>query len=307
MQAAQDCGGPRETGSIQSLWRGADRNGISVSVIGQARTAEAAIELHDVVFHADAESDQRTDTALFDLSLSRRGGEPVGHYPDFPQQPQRRIGDLLFIPPQTRFRGRWRRCTQRTLWLIPHDTERWLEREWPADVLQGALDIRSGELRGAMLRLAGELARPGFAADLMLEALSTQVLILLQRHLQVGPARGSAGADEAAGALSPRQLRRIEDICDAPGPVPTLAELARDCGISERHFSRLFRLATGHSAARFVLERRMERARDRLGGSRAPIKQIAWEAGFESPAAFATAFRRATGQSPRAFRQVAQN
>jgi AraC family transcriptional regulator len=74
--------------------------------------------------------------------------------------------------------------------------------------------------------------------------------------------------------------------------------------VSERHFSRLFRIATGESPARFAQGRRLDRAQDRLVHSRLPVKQIAWEAGFESAAAFSAAFRRRTGQSPRAFRQV---
>ena len=298
MQATAGSGIP-----VDSLWADAKIKGISVAVIGQARTAAAAVELHDVVFHADAESDQLTANALFDLSLARRGGDPTGHYPDF-HPSQRRLGELLFIPPRTRFYGRWQRCTQRTLWVVPTDGARWADRDWSADLLAEALDIRSGELRGAMLRLANELANPGFASELMIEAISTEVLVLLQRHL-LGP-KGD-GPAQRGGVLDRGQLRRIEDLADNPGPSPGIADLASACGISERHFSRLFRLATGRSAAQFVAERRIERARDRLAGSRAPIKQIAWEAGFESPAAFATAFRRATGQSPRAFRQAAQN
>ena len=285
-----------------SLWADAKIKGISVAVIGQARTAAAAVELHDVVFHADAESDQLTANALFDLSLTRRGGDPRGHYPDF-HPSQRRLGELLFIPPRTRFYGRWQRCTQRTLWVVPTDGARWADRDWSADLLAEALDIRSGELRGAMLRLANELANPGFASELMIEAISTEVLVLLQRHLLGLKGDGLA---ERASVLDRGQLRRIEDLVDNPGPPPGIADLAEACGISERHFSRLFRLATGCSAAQFVAERRIERARDRLARSKLPVKQIAWEVGFESAAAFSAAFRRKTGQSPRQFRRFSQ-
>jgi AraC family transcriptional regulator len=48
----------------------------------------------------------------------------------------------------------------------------------------------------------------------------------------------------------------------------------------------------------------MMRARARLADARAPIKQIAWECGFETPAAFSAAFRRATGYRPREYRQL---
>jgi len=35
-----------------------------------------------------------------------------------------------------------------------------------------------------------------------------------------------------------------------------------------------------------------------------PIKQVAWECGFETPAAFSAAFRRVTGYRPRDYRQL---
>ena len=294
MSAAQISG----TG-VRSLWHDPSGQGIAVEVIGQVRTTAATVELHDVVFHADAESDRPSRHALFDLSLTGRAGEPVGRFPELSCSPQR-IGELLFIPPRTRFHGRWHRGSQRTLWVVPHDDAEWIGRDWRSVSLEDVLDIHNTELRQAMLRLARELAQPGFAAGLMIEALCVEVLVLLQRHLTARPAALDARA------LGPAQLRRIEQLIDRAGPVPALADLARACNVSERHFTRLFRMATGQSAARFIHGRRMERARDRLLHSRLPVKQIAWEAGFDSPAAFATAFRRRTGHSPRVFRQMAR-
>jgi AraC family transcriptional regulator len=297
MPAAQICG----TGG-SSLWQGHADNGIAVRVIGQAQTSCAAVELHDAVFQAASETVGCAATALFDLSLSGRCGDPVGHFPDRPGQPQRPLGDLLFLPPRTRFHSRWRTGTQRTLWVVPTRTDDWADVDWSDRALDEALDMHNNELRQAMLRIARELVQPGFASALLLDALCVEVLVLLQRHL-----RGATGeAMPGPGALGQGQLRRIEQLVDCPGPLPSLAALAEACGISERHFSRLFRMATGQSAARFIHDRRMARARDRLAYAPAPVKQIAWEAGFESAAAFSAAFRRHSGQSPRQFRQYAR-
>lgn len=296
---AQDGGTP-----ARSLWLDVGAPDLSIDVLGQARTSVAAVEVHEVVFHRESRSDRPTPIALFDLSLTGRGGDPVGHFPDVGRQPQRPLGELLFLPPRTRFRSHWRRGRQRTLWVVPSDTAAWLNREWPAEVLDHALDIRSIELRQAMLRLARELEHPGFAAALMIEALCVEVLVLVQRHLWAPTGPGEVLAGPGHAALGRAELRIVEDLIDAAGPSPSLAELARACGVSERHFSRLFRLATGQSPARFASDRRLDRARDRLAASRASIKQIAWEAGFESAAAFSSAFRRKSGQSPKAFRQA---
>jgi AraC family transcriptional regulator len=65
----------------------------------------------------------------------------------------------------------------------------------------------------------------------------------------------------------------------------------------------MFRATTGRTLSDFAAERRIVRAKALLAGRKPAIKQIAHRCGFETAAAFSAAFRRATGVSPREFRE----
>ncbi|HEV7777832.1 MAG TPA: AraC family transcriptional regulator [Luteibacter sp.] len=78
----------------------------------------------------------------------------------------------------------------------------------------------------------------------------------------------------------------------------TLAELARVAGFSLSHFKPLFKQAIGVPVHRFVLERRVERARIRLLEGGMSLTDIALEAGFSHPSHMARCMRRVLGLSP---------
>lgn len=82
----------------------------------------------------------------------------------------------------------------------------------------------------------------------------------------------------------------------------SLDELAAAAGLSRFHFCRLFKKETGRSPWQYVLDRRVERARELLLGSPLSIKQIATHLGFDNPDYFARLFKRACGVTPRRYR-----
>ena len=82
-----------------------------------------------------------------------------------------------------------------------------------------------------------------------------------------------------------------------------LADLAAVAGLSLFHFARAFKAQLGVPPHRYVLERRIERARRLLADRRRPVIEVAAACGFASPSHFATAFRRQSGMSPRAYRR----
>ena len=69
-----------------------------------------------------------------------------------------------------------------------------------------------------------------------------------------------------------------------------------------RHLTRAFRASRGISLAEQIAQSRLDLAR-RMLDSGVSIKQTAAAAGFSAPTNFSAAFRRATGCSPREFRQ----
>lgn len=87
------------------------------------------------------------------------------------------------------------------------------------------------------------------------------------------------------------------------GLVSAAADLAH---LSERTLSRRFRRATGVSPRDFIVELRMERARDLLARSRLPIEEVAARVGYSDRGTFSKAFKERTGLSPSFFRRRLQ-
>lgn len=84
----------------------------------------------------------------------------------------------------------------------------------------------------------------------------------------------------------------------------SVERLSRVANFSKFHFHRQFSEYAGISVTRYVLLMRMKRASYRLVFNvDARIIDIALEAGFDSPEAFARAFKNAFGQTPSQFRR----
>lgn len=88
-----------------------------------------------------------------------------------------------------------------------------------------------------------------------------------------------------------------------PGLVAAAADLAN---VSQRTFSRRFQQATGMSPRAFILEKRLERARDLLTRSRLPIEEVAARVGYADRATFSNTFRQHAGLSPARYRRRLQ-
>ncbi len=82
-----------------------------------------------------------------------------------------------------------------------------------------------------------------------------------------------------------------------------VSEYARMLAVTPTHLSRVMRHTAGHSASAAIEERLIREARRYLAFSNLAVSEIGYQLGFNDPAYFSRVFTRATGQSPRAFRQ----
>ncbi|ESQ78246.1 transcriptional regulator FtrA [Asticcacaulis sp. YBE204] len=86
----------------------------------------------------------------------------------------------------------------------------------------------------------------------------------------------------------------------------TVAQLARRAGMSERTFLRRFEEATGTTPAKWLMQVRLQIARDMLEATPEPIDSIALTCGFGSAANFRHHFRENLSTTPTAYRQTFQ-
>jgi AraC-like DNA-binding protein/ligand-binding sensor protein len=84
-------------------------------------------------------------------------------------------------------------------------------------------------------------------------------------------------------------------------PLP-LALVARKAGLSESHFCRIFREATGLTLTDYVNRRRIQWAKKELLKSETRVSEIAFLIGYQSLSQFNRCFSRVTGRSPSRYR-----
>ena len=101
-----------------------------------------------------------------------------------------------------------------------------------------------------------------------------------------------------------RRLLRAKDRMDVASheqwPVQRLASVS---GVSEAHFARCFKDAFGVPPHRYLLTRRIERAKALLRDTDLAITEIAFQTGWDSLGTFGRTFRDITGESPSSLRK----
>ena len=168
--------------------------------------------------------------------------------------------------------------------------------------LIGTLGGRDPEIERIAASLLSELEDSSPFGDLYADSLANLLAVhLLRDHSSLGfrrDHRTGAGAGLQAAAL-----RRVTDYVEenlAAGL--TLAEISAVAHMSPFHFSRLFKASTGLSPHRYVVDRRVERAKSLLQKTGLPLHEVARLAGFTDQSHLAKHFRRQLGVTPRRFR-----
>jgi AraC family transcriptional regulator len=210
------------------------------------------------------------------------------------------IGNVFILPPRERMRIKSDGGASQTSVLChlrPEPLRQWFDGnlKWTDRFREAGLDIADVNIRRQLLRLAQELRSPGFASEAMVELIVAQIAIDLCRYCT------TVQKGAKAGGLDPRRLRRIDERLREVRAAPTLSELATLCGLSVRQLARAFRASRGHSVGDYVAQRRIDNAK-RLLATDESVKAIAYSLGFASASSFSFAFRSATGQTPREFR-----
>lgn len=155
-------------------------------------------------------------------------------------------------------------------------------------------------LRGLRCRLDDVEAAPERLEEVLLSLLLDLAAISSDHERLV--ARLPAKRARTRRLLLGRLQRAREMIEDHRGRPPSLAALAQASCLSRFHLLRLFKAVFGASPMAYAERCRMERAQGLLRHTPLSVAEVAGRLGYESQSAFAKAFRRHAGVTPRFFR-----
>ena len=240
-----------------------------------------------------------------DLSLTARVPQArLSFQQHWPAHRFEQPGRLFLVPPGKSLRARSSGGTQQSLICQLRTTAMtncfgedsgWDNNAWERVRLEANLDVQSPTVQRLLANLCQEARHPGFASALMCETISIQIAIELGRYFI------SINDDINASSLPGWRLNLIDDRLNEVSDAPTLTELAELCGISVRHLTRGFRASRGCSIGKYIQNKQIALASTLLNNGDS-VKGIAHVLGFSSASSFSHAFRRATGTSPRQFR-----
>ena len=130
--------------------------------------------------------------------------------------------------------------------------------------------------------------------------LQTLTLHLLTNYGTDKPATQTVG-----GGLSGYKLRRVKDFIAANLDSDlSLAEISAIADLSQFHFARTFRKSTGLTPQQFVMQQRIERAKELLATEDLPIIEISLRTGFKNQSHFTSLFRKFTRFTPKMWRTL---
>jgi len=134
-------------------------------------------------------------------------------------------------------------------------------------------------------------------ADHLIHALAYRVLIL-------GRDISSSNTARPVSGLPNRILKRVVDKMRVLDDQLSLESLAQESGYSRVHFMRMFRAATGRSPHNYLMNLRIERARELLSNPALSLTDIALDCGFSSHSHLTRVFRQFLGVTPSEYRRA---
>ncbi|MGU7775612.1 AraC family transcriptional regulator [Burkholderia sp. MR1-5-21] len=206
-------------------------------------------------------------------------------------------------------RGVLRVTTSGTTWMVPPSRAIWV----PPHVTHEVVIVEDAYLR--TLYIDESIVPDGLDACRVVEVtgLLRELIVALDAHdlsatrerMLCALVLDELGHAEPLPLAVPMPVeKRLRTLCEAviaqPAHAESLEHWASEVGASTRTISRLFKQELGVSFSQWRQQALLARAIPLLNQGR-PLSHIARELGYQSQSAFSAMFRRAFGESPRAF------
>ncbi len=107
------------------------------------------------------------------------------------------------------------------------------------------------------------------------------------------------------GGLSGYKWRRVEEfVRENLDRDLSLAEMAGAANLSQFHFARAFRRSTGNTPQQYLMQKRIQMAKDLLAPSNLSIVEISFRAGYKNQSHFTNLFRKMNAFPPKIWREI---
>jgi AraC family transcriptional regulator len=236
---------------------------------------------------------------VFGLTLSRsnknrQGSRSIGAATNRAIQ----IGPFTLAPPNSQVPRNIQQGRQRSLFCLINaaSINAFLPRtpHWHEEKLWSALDLGRCEFEWVLRSIHEEMRSERFGTATMIESLTNMLAIKFIRRLELA----DAGCKQRIGGLSPWRMNLLNERMSGDGAMPSIAELADLCGLTERHLCRAFKAETSRTLGQYVDAAMAKRARAMLCQTTLTLAEISRRLGFATSSSFANAFQRVTGVKP---------
>ena len=170
--------------------------------------------------------------------------------------------------------------------------------------LKNSFSVQDSNLEQIGKLLLAELKTEGLGGKLYVDSLCNILAIHLLRNystFEFKPLRIAGGLDN----LVLQQV--VEYIMENLETELALSDLATVANLSPSHFARLFKQSTGLSPHQYVIQRRIEAAKNFLKQGKDSVGDIAYRVGFANPSHLSYHFKRATGIMPKTLLRDSKN
>jgi AraC family transcriptional regulator len=213
-------------------------------------------------------------------------------------------GDMSIMPAEIPFFARWEDEDHYLQIRIAAPFMQQVAREacnWSGDRIELVPQFRTRDpqLESISLLLLNELEKNGTGEKLYIDSLTNIFVIHLLRHYATAQIELPS---YKSGLYQHQLLKVLEYIEDHLDEDISLSDLAALLGISQFHFSRLFKQSIGLTPYQYLLQQRIERAKQLLKHTNQSIIDIAFLCGFNSHSHLTKQFRQITGVTPRNYR-----
>ena len=213
-------------------------------------------------------------------------------------------GDISITPARMPFFARWDSDDHYLQIRIPSQFIQTVARE-ALDIDADRLALlpefrtRDPQIEAIGMLLLAELKQENLGGRFYIESLANVLAVhLLRQYTAAKPL-----LPIYAGGLPERQLLCVLEYIDASiDQEIKLADLAALAGMSQFHFSHLFKQSLGITPYQYLLQQRIERAKQLLRQPDRSIMEIAFLCGFNSHSHLSKQFRQLTGMTPKAYR-----